>query len=123
MKTSYNSTGKGNALEKGGSWTQPDLPGGPRSLSLGQAGARFFGLFIAVLLFFGGCQHEVIYIEGSRKIISIQPGSKIVSPSGDEKVLPNEDNGGSKLWWIMTDKYLIEIFELLGKQKPNENNN
>ena len=39
-------------------------------------------------------------------------------PDGTKQELRDSENGGSEKWWLLTDKYLLEIFEELKREVP-----
>jgi len=74
-------------------------------------------LAVAVLLLCG-CNGGVTYIDGSKKVVSYPAGSVITTPDGEKHKLKNAEAGGSERWWLLTDKYLLEIHELIGREHP-----
>lgn len=101
------------------------LPG-PEGRDGGRARPGFFGpvllasprflLAAALACVLVGCSSRVVYIDGSKKVECYPAGSTIQTPEGKTYVLKNANDGGSDKWWLMTDSYLKEIHDLIGKK-------
>jgi len=88
----------------------------------GKTYAIVLGVFILMLavavLLLCGCNGGIVYIDGSKKVVAYPAGSVITTPDGEKHKLTGAENDGSARWWLMTDRYLKEIHELIGREHP-----